>query len=235
MMTIITRIILSLLILSPLYANKHDETYHRANKLLKSGQYQDALDDYQTLNFQGPVTYYNTAIALYHLQQYGKALAMWEKAEKHASPGLVKKIVYNKHKAYKKLEQDALEDWRSFFVIMQSYFSLFLLQIVFLLVWFCWWFAEYTRIDFIKKYRVLLLLISLGCGLLLGLKYWVQECRYAFIVTPQAQLFAGPNIEFDVVAELKEGERVKVMQQEDAWYKIKYHKAHGWIQGANIE
>ena len=86
-------IILSMLLCSSfLSANKYYELYHKANKLLKTEQYQDALELYESLTPQGPVTYYNTGIALYHLQQYAQALSVWEKSEQHASAKLLKKI-----------------------------------------------------------------------------------------------------------------------------------------------
>lgn len=224
-----------LLLVLPLHANKNDETYHKANKALKTGQYQDALEEYQSLEPQGPITYYNTGIALYHLQQYGKALAAWSKAEQHASSGLLRKIQANKTKAYQKLDLVAPAAWRGTLVIIQSYFSLFLLQVLFLIAWLSWWLAAYTRIVVVKKYRILLLLLSMCCGCLIAFKYWVQEYHRAVIVVPQAKLFTGPNTEFDTVAEIKEGEPVLVVHKEDTWYKVNYNNAHSWIQSIDLE
>jgi tetratricopeptide (TPR) repeat protein len=235
MMTIFQRIILSGLIVLPLCANKSDETYYRANKLLKAGRHQEALDDYQLLTPQGPATYYNTGIALYHLQQYGKALAAWGKAEQYAGTGLLKKILYNKNKAYQKLELELPESWYTLLWLIQSRFSLFLLQVLFLLAWFGWCFSNYIQSVFIKKYRIILLVISMLCGPLLALKYWVHEYKRAVVTVPHVNVFVGPNTEFDVIAELKEGEQIKVVQQENSWYKIKYRKIYGWIQDSTIE
>ena len=228
-------IILSMLLCSSfLSANKYDELYHKANKLLKTEQYQDALELYESLTPQGPVTYYNTGIALYHLQQYAQALSVWEKSEQHASAKLLKKIQYNKNKAYKKLGLEYKEDWRSFFMMLQSYCSLLILQILFLVTWFGFFGTGYIRFTYNKRVRLFLLLISLLCGLLLAIKYWVYESQWAIVITPQTKMFAGPNKEFDTLAELKEGERVKVVQKEDSWYKIKYHKAYGWIESDTV-
>lgn len=228
-------IYLLLLFTLSLQANKHDEAYHKANKALKTGQYQDALEEYESLTPQGPAILYNMGIALYHLQQYGKALAAWSKAELHAGPGLLKKIQYNKNKAYQKLDLADPAGWRETLWTIQSYFSLFLLQVLFLVAWLGWCFARYIRITVIKKYRVLLFLISICCAGLLGIKYWVQEYKRAVVVISQAKLFTGPNVEFDIVAEIKEGEPVLVVQKEDTWYKVNYHNVHGWIQGADLE
>lgn len=219
----------------PLYANKHDETYHKANKALKTGQYQDALEGYQSLEPQGPVVLYNTGIALFHLQHYGKAVAAWCKAEQHARPGLLKKIQYNKNKAYSKLDLEEPAWWQNLLLTLQSYFSLFLLQVLFLGAWLSWCFARYIRIELIRKYRAFLLVFSILCGCLLIVKYWVQEYKRAIIIAPQAKLFTGPNVDFDAVAEMKEGDSVGVVQKEDTWYKVNYNNAHGWIQSVNLE
>lgn len=228
-------LIVSLLLMFSLSANKQDEAYHKANKALKTGQYQEALEGYESLTPQGPAVLYNRGIALYHLQRYGKALAAWSKAEQHASPGLLKKIQYNKSEAYSKLDLTAPAAWRSTVLMIQSYFSLFLLQVFFLITWLGWWFASYIHITVIKKYRIFLLLISIFCGCLLACKYWVQQYKQAVIVVSGAKLFTGPNVEFDTVTEIKEGEPVLVVQEEDPWYKVNYHNTHGWIEGADLE
>lgn len=209
--------------------------YHKANKALKTGQYQDALEGYQSLESQGPVIYYNTGIAQYHLQQYGKALASWGKAEQHAGPALLKKIQANKTKAYQKLGIQESHPWRIMALLVQSYFSLFLLQILFLLTWFGWWFADYSSSALVRKYKVVLLLISISCGCLLAVKYWVQEYQRAIVIVSEAKIFAGPNTEFDSVAHIKEGEQVTVVQKEDTWYKVSCQNVHGWIQSVDIE
>ncbi len=228
-------LVVSAVLLFSLHANKYDEVYHKANKDLKAGQYQDALKGYESLTPQGPVTYYNTGIVLYYLKQYGKSIAAWSKAEQHASPGLLKKIQYNKSKVYKVLNSEAPASWRVTVLIVQSYFSLFLLQVFFLAAWLGYCFVGYIPNKIIQKYRTLLLLMSVICGCLLGCKYWVHACKRAVVITPQAKIFTGPNVEFDTIADVKEGELVRVVQKENTWYKINDGNANGWIQSVNIE
>ena len=120
-------------------------------------------------------------------------------------------------------------------LLVQSYFSLFVLQILFLLAWFGWWSAEYTGSAVMKKYKLVLLLISISCGSLIAVMYWVREYHTAVIIVPEAKIFAGPNTEFDTVAHGKEGEQVTVVQKEDTWYKVSCQNVHGWIQSADVE
>lgn len=226
---------LLLLFTFPLQANKHDEMYHAANKALKMGQYQEALKGYELLTPQGPVTYYNTGIALYHLKEYGKAIASWSKAEQYASPGLLKKINYNKNKAYQKLGIEGLSGWQAAIFMIQSYFSLFLLQMLFLLTWLGYWFAGYVSNHVVKKYRILLLIISVMSGCLLACKYWVHAYKRVVIIVAQAKMFTGPNADFDIITEIKEGELVSVVQKENTWYKVNCHNTKGWIQSVDVE
>ena len=228
-------LILSLFIVGTLCANKHDENFYKAVKLFNAGEYQEALTAYESLQPQGPVTYYNTGIVLYQLKQYGKALAAWRKAQLYASPTLLKKIEHNVAQAREKLGLAPDYGWYTRLLFLQSYCSLFILQSLFLLVWLGWYSSFLIPMPLLQKVRPFLLIFSFCFGSLIALKYMIVERTQGIVIVSDAKVFTGPNTEFHELASLKEGEQVKVVDQEKSWYKMHYRDINGWMRKDDVQ
>jgi tetratricopeptide (TPR) repeat protein len=228
-------LILSLFIVSTLCANKHDENFYKAVKLFNAGEYQEALTAYESLQLQGPITYYNTGIVLYQLKQYGKALAAWRKAQLYASPALLKKIEHNAAQAREKLGLSPDSGWYISLIFLQSHCSLFILQCLFLLVWLGWYVSLFFTAPLLQKLRPFLLVFSFCFVSLIALKYMIVERTQGIVIVSDAKVFTGPNIEFHELASLKEGEQVKVVDQEESWYKMHYRDINGWMRKDDVQ
>lgn len=217
-----------------LNANKYDEQYHKASKLFAQKEYQQALDLYASLEPQGAITYYNQGVVLYHLKEYARALAFFRKAHFYADAALQKKIAFNVAKTQEKLGVPVDPWWYSWLLLVQSYCSLFLFQLIFLISSYLFYFSISQHTIF-EKMRVPALVLFLLSGSVVGAKYWVLKQHSAVVITQNGKLFAGPNNEFHEVADLKYGQEVKVVDQEESWYKMLYPHGKGWIQKSNVE
>lgn len=228
-------LILSLLVGVTLFANKHDENYYKAAKLFKSGEYQEALAAYQSLQPQGPITYYNTGIVLYHLKNYSQALAAFRKAQLYAQPVLLKKIEHNIFQVNEKLNLGPDPSGYTMLLFVQAYCSLFILQCLFLFVWLSWYISFFVPVPLLKKARPLLLVLTVCFGSLIALKYLIIARQKGVVVVDNAKIFTGPNSEFHELATLQEGEEVKVVDQEESWYKMHYRNIDGWMRKDDVE
>ena len=217
-----------------LYANKYDEQFHKASKLFAQKEYQQALDLYASLKPQGTITYYNQGVVLYHLKDYARALAFFKKAHFYADAALQKKIAFNVARTQEKLGVPLDPWWYTWLLLVQSYCSLFLFQLIFLISSYLFYLSLGQHTIF-EKMRVPALVLFVASGAVVGAKYWILKQHSAVVITQNAKVFAGPNNEFHEVSDLKYGQEVKVVDQEESWYKMLYPHGKGWIQKSDVE
>lgn len=228
-------LLLTFLMVLPTFAGKHNENYYRASKFFKEGNYTEALEAYQSLVPQGPITYYNQGVVLYYLQRYGQALAAWRKAQLYAKPALQKKLAFNCLQVQKKLDLPK-DTWLSkFFITIQSYCSLMFFQVLFLIMWIGWYASFFAPYTLLEKIRPFLFVGACVCGFVVATLYWATHTKRGIVIASEAKLFTGPNSEFHTLADLKEGQQVKVVGQEESWYKVLYNDSTGWIQKTDLE
>lgn len=218
-----------------LLANKQDEDFYQAAKLAQEGEYQKALNLYTCLETQGPVTYYNSGVMAYYLQDYSKALVFWRKAERYASSGLLKKIQHNTVQVQEKLQVSADPEWYKILLSILAHCSYLLFQWVFLVAWFLMWISWLFSCSVLKKMRYLICFMVLLTGAILVGEYWNMTRREAIVMVQEAKIFAGPREDFHEIGLIKQGEQVKVVGEEESWYKMLYRNSSGWMRKLDLE
>lgn len=114
-----------------------------------------------------------------------------------------------------------------------SYFSLFNLQIIFLISWFLinlvWFFRQ-------KNFFVLifLLFLNLTFGTLLGFKVWSNKVEISTINVQRVPVFIGPDKDFHVIGFLNLKDEIIILEKQNLWYKIKASNLSGWIYSEDL-
>lgn len=223
------------LVIFGIQARQQNENYLKAQKLYESGEKEEALQLYKLIEPRTAELLYNTAVVSYDVGQWTAALALWNSVLYKAKPELVKKI---QHAIVHVLDEHGLEkdaDWYQFGVWQQSYFSLLMLQCLALFLWFLWYFSGWCTYVHIRKIRILFLMGALfSVSEIIFIQWWHFQKR-AITVSNGAIVYAGPNADFYKMGELKAGQKIKIVDENESWYKMHYHDLKGWVEKANFD
>lgn len=213
-------------------AQPDQEKFLMANKLYSEENFQEAFKIYDAMNYKGFEILFNMGNCQYKLNKYAYAIAYWLKAKKYASFDDFSKIENNIEQAYKKLEKQKKSTLFSKFSDVSlkylSLFSIFLLQLIFLISWFL--IVLFWKKLVAKHHRYLVLLfvingLTLSCVLI---KYFSQPKNYAIIVE-HTKIFAGPDKSFHIVDTFDLIDEVKIIEKKEDWVKIKRNNILGWV------
>ena len=223
-------------------AREQSENYLKAYELYQNGLKEDAFELYSHIQPATPAVLYNTGVVAYDRGKWSQALAFWNEALPHAHAKLVKKL--QQATAYVQREHGLPVDpaWYRFLWIIQSYLSFLFLQIFVLVCWYLWYFLRKTSICLLKKLRILFLLCSVvGVGQLLCM-YYVRAQKIAIVGSMGASVYPAPNNKLHVLATVSQGQRVKLVDECESWYKMQYQDVlgnlewqTGWAEQKNFE
>jgi uncharacterized protein YgiM (DUF1202 family) len=72
--------------------------------------------------------------------------------------------------------------------------------------------------------------VALSSFFVVGVKYWIAYTRFAIVVSEGAYMFAGPNSDFHTIDQVKLGQQLKVVGEEESWYKVVGNHQRGWLK-----
>lgn len=217
-----------------LSADALQETFLKAGAHYEQGHMKQALELYEKIDTPYPSVFYNRGLCHYSLGAYPQALADFRRAQRMGNKELFSKASQAVALTQKKLGM--APDSCIFHAQMAAHtiFSgdlvralviAFLMLLALLVMFNC-----YT----VKQIVVLIgLIISLGSCC--AYDYWFSRQRYGVVVAKQALLYAGPDKEFHRVGEVAAGQQVKVVQQDQSWYKVYFRPEVGWVEQGDLE
>ena len=216
------------------FASKNQEAFLLANKLYQEKQYKKAFDLYASIKNKGYATFFNMGNCAFCLENTVDAILYWNKAKKVAPWSKYEAIDYNIAIAYDQLEICPDETFIDELYMILNLFSLFSLQIVFLLFWFCFFLSFFL----LKRLRTLILSVflcfSICMSVILMLKYQTRNYPMA-LVKSSILMLSGPNKNFHEIAKLSAADKVIVQKMHKNWYKIKRGGVTGWILSDGVE
>ena len=225
-----------LIIVNSISTNKFDEAYYKASKLYSNGQYKESLELYESLEPQGPVTYYNRGVVLCSMKRNREALVMWKIALLYANTALLKKIKNNYERIQKKIGEEFYSPWFWRVLFFSSYISLFFLQIFFLVLLFFYSLFMVTYPDLCNRYyHSCCLAILFFLSLLLFYFYKESISRKGVVILDEVSLFAAPNDEVGTVGVFRIGTDVTIVGDEELWYKVQNKDLYGWIKKDTVQ
>ena len=211
-----------------LYADAQAEQFYRANELFQEQKYKDARMEYEALNTKGPVAWYNIGVCYSYEENNLESLVAFKRALKGADSTLLTEIFkgIDKAQGHNHPQKDLLMRKLYYYA---SYFSLFLLQISFLFLWFllflCWFFKKKTS----RSLRIFLWLCVVWAASSTAAVWWLQTRNYV-IIMKESNMYAGPNEEYHTVGKLEGGDQLILLDSKNSWYKVKNPSTVGWIK-----
>ncbi len=225
----IKKILLLTVCVSSLMAKQEQESFLQAGSLYQEGKVAQALTLYEALPIKSAGTLYNLGNCAYRLGDKGSAVGYWFRALPKAPRFMYPWLFANLEKAQDELSLPVVSSWQKFFLYVQSYSSLTVLQVLSLLVA-----SVLLLLMCLRKLRwYTTLCLSVVLGLLVATSFATYMFWYAphvVVINPRTQVYTGPDEQFPVLKEIPLGMRVRVVGVQDSWYKISYLKNRGWIQ-----
>jgi hypothetical protein len=237
---IITGFILTVLSTAALFAGNDEELFLRGNKYYENHEYDKALQSYDMISKKGRAVLYNMGNCFYQKDEPAQALVYWCRAQVGAAPCECKIIAANKEHVLKKIgknsDQSFKQKIKNSFNGIIPYFSLFFLQLFFLLCWCLFIFSVRSRRNrFARAGVVLLLFFIIVIATVLGIHYTQSGRVDAIVVKKDALIFAGPDKGFHALSPLGYAQEVIVKESREGWRKIRYADIIGWVEADVIQ
>ena len=212
-----------------LSAQSWQESFLHANEYYKNKNYDEALRLYQKIPNKTAAVWYNMGNCSYKKSDYAHALLYWQRARSLANQGLCKAIDYNCAQAYKKINMQPLPS--SIF----PHIPPLLLQIAFL-AFFILFLSTYFFL--LKKKKLLVAIIANITLAFLGILNYASYSKSiqtkGFVITPVANLYAGPDTHYGQKGTITMGNTLPVLDKKNKWLKVANGKEIGWLAENNI-
>ena len=217
-----------------LSADVVQETFLKAGVEYEQGHIKQALELYKKMDTFYPSVFYNRGLCQYSLGVYPQALADFRRAQRMGNKELFEKASQAVVLTQKKLGIDPdsflFGSQMALHTLFSGDFLRILIIMLFMLLVLLVMFRRYT-----VKRLVALIGLIVGLGSCCFYEYWLSQQRYGVVVAQQALLYAGPDKEFHRVGGVSAGQQVKVVQQDQSWYKVYFHSEVGWVEQSDIE
>ena len=225
---------------SAVFAGNDEELFLRGNKYYENHEYDNALQSYEAISKKGRAVLYNMGNCLYQKDEPAQALVYWCRAQAGATPHECNIIADNCGHVLKKIGKDPDQSLRH--RIKNSlngiipYFSLFFLQLFFLLCWCLFIFSVRRRRNrFARAGVVLLLFFIIVIATMLGVYYTKSGSVSAIVVKKDALLFAGPDKGFHALSPIGYAQTIIVKESREGWHKVRYADIIGWVEADVIQ
>ena len=181
-------------------AGNDEEFFLKGNKLYKQQDYQAALQAYEMVNHKGRAVLYNMGNCYYHIKNYPLALVFFDRAERGATCQEIVCIENNKQIVLEKIgkiPEDSMFKWvKSFLYFIFPYFSLFFLQLFFLICLYGILYGLHTNIRFKKSILVIGGVSIVIVGLLLSAHYMKMSTVKGIVVEKSVLIYSGASDKF---------------------------------------
>lgn len=223
-----------------LIAGTMQEAFLKGNAAYLSGDINEALNHYKSIEPKGPAVVYNMGNCYYRLNNYPEAIVQWRRAQKDASWQDFDKLEGYISQAYQVV---GVDHETSIFTRIQTWVarcgslcSLFILQILFLCCLFTLFVALPTLLKQARYYTMIILIVSTFCVIFIGVvTYRNQEYPYGIVTKNSISVYAGPGVDYARLTEAKMLDTVRVYQRRDGWLKVRVDQfGYGWIQETDL-
>jgi tetratricopeptide (TPR) repeat protein len=217
-----------------------------ANKAYADGKYQQAVDFYEQIlqkRLASGELYFNLGNAYYKLNQIGKAILYYEKAEIYLTgdDALEQNLKIARLKIVDRIEPVPvlfLVEWwttalnlLSFPALAWTCFGLFTLV-------FIWW-AVYLLLSrrlFIRLTWITGVIFVILLVIFTGKIYQFESSQYGIILADKISVAGEPTLTGQELFILHEGTKVRINRSLDGWYEISLADGKtGWIKADGLE
>jgi len=216
-----------------LHGMSNQEIFLRGNKAYQTGAYEDALQWYEQITTKGDAVWHNMGNCCYHLNRFVDARVYWERAQKRAA-----------HTDYCTLQtqlavldaqlgdtEQTPQTWIFWIRSHTASYSLLMIQLLTLAVWFFLCMAVIKRMHWIT----LLVLLALSVfGIWLSIDMQRQRSGNYAVTMVETPLYVGPNNSYHQQGVITQAQTVMITDAREGWYKIAYKGLAGWVQADTL-
>lgn len=239
-----------LFLFSPFWAlsseltSHYDTLFQQGNEAYQARDYQSALTNYQNVlesGFESSDLMYNLGNTYYKLDQNTQAILFYEKALK-LNPNSVD-AVYNLKLANKRIV-DKIEtlpvpfytNWKNALILVFNYETWGYLSILFMAIatisFLFFLMGSNPTIKRLNFFLFLIFLLSCGVTYIFARTQFNQfaKAENAIVFAERANVYSEPNTSSSLLFVIHEGLKVKLLSQENTWYKVTLPDGSiGWL------
>lgn len=217
----------------------NQETFARAHKLYQEGDWEGALNAYNSIEPKGKGVWYNMGNCHYQLKDYPRAIVCWKRSQPGATSVECDDIACNVGCALDKCGaiQQPPSYLYSMLAALSSGLPYVVWQILFLIAWFVLFIFWFKGERYARRVSIMLisLFLSFVFGILLFVSYQTSERLCAIVINRGCDVYSGPHEKFDVIDTVEQGEELIIQQKRPDWYKVKSIRSSGWIPANQVE
>ncbi len=242
-------IFLYFLIFTSLGFAQNEELFEKANNAYQSGNYQEAVKDYQKILDNGEVSaelYYNLGNAHYKLNHVAPSIYYYEKALQlqPRDKDIKNNIQFARNMAIDDIEEVEQTGLNQRFHALISTFSFSAwawiaigFSVVFVVLFLLYYFSVrpvYKRI-FLGTAVFSLLCCIVSVVFAFQQQSYIENNQYAIVFSEEAEVRDEPNLRGDASFELHEGTKARVLEDYQEWSKIELaNGTQGWINSSEL-
>lgn len=231
------------------YATSPQELFAQGNTHYKNEQYEQAFQAYQAIPHKHSIIHYNLGNCAYHMNQLGKALLHWRRAETDWGIFNRAELIHNIKLVKAKLRElqgnqpkqtsfivSAAQHCKKVTVSLVKSIKLLYLQLVFLCLWLSIFLLK--RWSGARRFRWItapLLICLCGAGSMLAIKYGLRLSPHGIVTASKGTLRSGPGETYQAIITVKEGTEGIINKQAENYYKITINGKLGWISNTVFE
>ena len=221
-------------------SEKSEVLFARANSYYKEGNFKDAVQAYRRITDKSAVVHYNLGNCFYKLEDRGRALLHWRRAEKlwglFGRGDLLENISILKGNCFSGGLSGILYEIRIFIGSYIRSFPIWLLQLCFLMLWLL--FFLYIRVSAFGKrnsiFTTFTIFFMVVVGFFLAIRYNVEISQRGVVVEKETQLLSGPNNTFQDLGRLRSADELTIKSDSGEFFKVKAGIVTGWILKKHI-
>ena len=227
-----------------------DEKFAEANNLYKAGEYEQAIDAYNSVLNKGYVSvplYYNLGNAYFRVDNLPAAILNYERALKidPLDKDVQQNLDYVNSKTLDRFNKvpelfitrcfNAILGW---FTLSQWGVVTIVLMVLVCLFAVVFFLANSYRIRQISFYTGIVMVVFLICSYVNGsvLKDRIENLHYAIVMQPSVMVKSSPDENSTDKFMVHEGCKVEIEDNVNNWCKVKLSDGNtGWIEGSSLE
>ncbi len=215
------------------------------NTAYKQGDYAVAIEQYEEVlnnGFENGALYFNLGNSYYRKGELGKAILNYERARKFLPRD--SDLNFNYHYALSQVkngrEKTSLNFLERFLEGLGRFYSTdemaTILTILFILLGLGYLFSLYLKWTVRIRRLTLILLGTLFVVYGVGMVYKIKGEKHAAIILKESPVKFEPREEATTYFELAEGEKIKIVKEEELWVKVKRGDGKlGWTKKESLE
>ena len=248
------RLYLYLFICAISFANAQNQDpqslFEQGNALYEKEQFNQAIQKYKEIEKEGyisDVLYYNLGDSYYKLNKIGPSILYFEKAlkENPNHKNAKNNLIFANRLALDKIEKvpdSVLENISKNFIMKLTYNQWAILAVIAAFIAALFFLIYYF--SFKSKSKLLFFNISIFSGIVLAISFFfaiknhekITQTKEAIIFSEKIPVKETPKMNSETLYDLHEGTKVKVLETEGEWSKIKLLNGNeGWIQTESFQ